>query len=124
MLNTVQGKFGPSLPLSSVPNTIEREYIETYQEAKTLDSSNRSEECIVPPDCPNPSLQNEAVESPVDMYVNAEMILPSSRNDGTSELCRVTNLAQNDQGEGLGSFNKNPLLNTQVYDIEDPDGKV
>ena len=59
----------------------------------------------MPPDCPNPSLKGEAVESPVDMYVNAKVIFPSSKNDGTNTLCRVTNLARNDQGESLGLYN-------------------
>ena len=52
------------------------------------------------------------------------MILPSSRNDGTSDLCRVTNLSRNNKGESLGTFDQNPLLNTQIYDVEDPEGKV
>ena len=42
-------------------------------------------------DCKNNLLENDAVESPVNMLINAEVMLPSVKNDGTSVLFQVKN---------------------------------
>ena len=86
-------------------------------------------EFVMPEDCPNPQLYEDKSESQVDClvhdyFVNIKLMLPSLREDGTADLCKVQRPACDDTNETIGDYNQNPLLNTQVYDVEDPDGNV
>ena len=103
--------------------------MELYKEALAADSKDLAGESLateppIPADCKNNSLEDNAVESPVDMLINAEVMLPSIKNDGTSVLFCVKNRSRNEKGECVGEFHENLLLNTQLYDVEDPDGNV
>ena len=100
-----------------------------YKEVVAEDLNELAEESIavepsIPADCKNNLLVDDAVESPVDMLINAEVMLPSVKNDGTSILFCVKNGSCIEEGECIGQYNENPLLNTQVYELEDSDGNV
>lgn len=118
-------RFRECLPICQNPkNNIDGEYYESYRVVLPEESGDCPEENTIPEDCLNPRLDNNEAESPVNMLINAEVMLISAKDDSTSVLCCVRNCSQNKQGEGIGDFNENPLLNTQVYDIEDVDGNV
>ena len=65
----------------------------------------------------------EADEFPdLDEYLNAEVVLPK---DGEyMQAARVIGRATNSDGNPVGTYDKNPILNTQVYDVMLPDGTI
>lgn len=116
MLQNAYKKFGECLPLPSNPNkNLQGWYLELYWEALAEESKKLAEELVaiepaILADCKNQLLENDAVESPVDMLINAEVMLPSVKNDGTSVLFCVKNRSQNEKGESIGEYNENPLV--------------
>ena len=117
MLQNAYKRFGECLPLCQNWNkNLEGEYLELYLEAFTEEL--KENELAIPANCLNPVLEHDAVESPVDMLINAEVMMLSVKNDGTSVLFQVKNQSLNEQGESIGEYHDNPLLNTQVYKLE------
>lgn len=85
MLQNAYKRFGKCLPLCSNPSkNLQSEYLELYWEALTKGS--KENKLAIPASCSNPVLENDAVESPINMLINAEVMLPSVNNDGTSVL--------------------------------------
>ena len=58
----------------------------------------------------------------LDLYLNAEVLLPQ---DGEyMKAARVIGRATNNDGEPVGMYDSNPILNTRVYDVMFPDGSI
>jgi len=57
-----------------------------------------------------------------NQYMDAEVMLPK---DGAHlQAARVIGRCKDKNGRVIGLFNKNPILNTQIYDVMFPDGSV
>ena len=56
-----------------------------------------------------------------DQWINAELNLPQGN---TMKSAKVISQSKNLDGEEVGSYNENPFLNTLVYDVQFPDGKI
>ena len=54
-----------------------------------------------------------------DLLVNAEVLLPHGE---ASQMAKVVRKAVDGDGKLIGSFDKNPILNSLVYEVEFPDG--
>ena len=61
------------------------------------------------------------VNSLTDILFRAEVLLPHGEEQVMANLLRKS---VDDDGQVIGAHNKNPLLNTLVYDVEFPDGDV
>ena len=60
--------------------------------------------------------------SDLDLYINAEVLLPK---DGEHmQAARVIEQARDEDGDVIGDYNVNPILNTRVYDVMFPDGSI
>lgn len=77
----------------------------------------------MPSNTNNPDLLSDEKENSIEYFMNMEVILPSTRRYG-SYLCQVCGLAHNDWMQTSSGFNNNPYLNTQVFNIEFPNGNV
>jgi len=112
MLQNAYRKFGECLPIPPDPNkNLQGRYLELYKEALAADSKDLAEESVsteppIPADCRNNFLEDNAVESPVDMLINAEVMLPSVKNDGTNVLFCVKNRSRNEKGECVGEYHE------------------
>ncbi|GFH50714.1 hypothetical protein CTEN210_07190 [Chaetoceros tenuissimus] len=58
----------------------------------------------------------------LDNYINAEVILPEK--DGTAVLTKVKGRKRDAEGNPVGKANENPILDTRVYQLQFPDGRV
>ena len=58
----------------------------------------------------------------LDGYINAEVILPDK--NGIPVLTKVKNRKRDSAGNPVGEHNDNPILDTRVYALEFPDGRV
>jgi hypothetical protein len=54
-----------------------------------------------------------------DALINAKVLLP---HEDSQTIAQVVEQAVNDEGRMIGTFNKNPLLNTLLYDCEFNEG--
>jgi len=57
-----------------------------------------------------------------DEYINSEVLLP--REGEHMQVARILKRSTNDNGALIGNANKNPILDTRVYDVMYPDGAV
>ena len=60
-------------------------------------------------------------KSLADMMINAEVLLP---HEETQHMAKVIRCTININGNIIGTFDENPVLNSLVYDVEFPDGTV
>ena len=61
-------------------------------------------------------------EAPLtDLLIHAEVHLPQGEE---MQCAKVLRRSKNENGEVIGTYNENPILNTLVYDVEFPDGDV
>jgi hypothetical protein len=58
----------------------------------------------------------------LDGYINAQVILPDK--DGIPVLTKVKSRKRDSEGNPVGDQNDNPILDTRVYELEFPDGRV
>eukprot|EP00970_Alexandrium_tamarense_P013767 scaffold3678_cov106-Alexandrium_tamarense.AAC.1 len=58
-------------------------------------------------------------QSLADTLINAEVLLPQGES---KQLAKVIRRSVDADGHVIGMFNKNPILNTLLYDVEFPDG--
>ena len=80
----------------------------------------------------NPYVDNEGIEEPTmpeadeiadyDRYIESEVLLP--RNGEELSSAKVISRVKDKNGKVKGSYNKNPILDTRVYDVMFPDGTV
>lgn len=70
-----------------------------------------------------PDLDDELPEAQVteDYLVNAEILLPRGAHE---EKARVVSRKRDRDGNPVGEGNKNPILDTRVYEVEFPDGST
>ena len=70
-----------------------------------------------------PELDDELkdVEASGDFLVNSEVLLPIGN---AQELARVLRRKRNLDGKPVGSAQTNPVLNTCVYGVHFPDGRM
>ena len=57
-----------------------------------------------------------------DAYVHAEVMLPN--DEGVMQMANVLGQSTNNDGDPIGEYDDNPMLNTRVYDVIFPDGVV
>jgi hypothetical protein len=58
----------------------------------------------------------------LDEYINAEIILPDK--EGIPVLTKVKSRKRDPAGDPIGTANSNPILDTRVYNLEFPDGRI
>lgn len=97
MLDLIYSKFGLCLPLDADTNPTAKEEV--------IDG-------IVPRDSSNPNLTANLDESPADLLIDAEVLFPNSRGGNESKLRFVQNLNQDPNGQTIGAYYSNPLMNT------------
>ena len=56
-----------------------------------------------------------------DMLLRAEVLLPQGEE---IKSAKVIARSKDDNGNVIGSYNENPLLNSIIYDVEFPDGEI
>lgn len=56
-----------------------------------------------------------------DRFIHAEVSLPQGEKLSSA---KVIGVSKDSNGDSVGLFNENPLLNTIIYDVEFPDGMV
>jgi len=67
--------------------------------------------------------QNEAYFDELDKYIGAKVVVLG--NDGIQNvLAEVKRRKRDAQGNLLGKQNENPILDTSVYELEFPDGRI
>ena len=66
--------------------------------------------------------EDEAYLSVLDEYINANVVLPGK--DGVEVLCKVKGRKRDSNGSLVGKYNQNPILDTRVFNVEHPDGRV
>ena len=61
-------------------------------------------------------------EKPItDLWINAELNLPQGEE---MRKAKVIGRSKNKNGEVIGTYDANPILNTTIYDVEFPDGEI
>ena len=79
-----------------------------------------------------PYVDNEGIEDPTmpeadviagyERYIESEVLLP--RNDKEMSSEKVVSWVKDKYVKVKGTYNKNPILDTRVYDVMFPDGAV
>ena len=79
-----------------------------------------------------PYVENEGIEESAmpeadaiadyNIYIESEVLLPRNGKEMSSE--KVVSRVKNKDGKVKGTYNKNPILDTRVYDVMFPDGAV
>ena len=79
-----------------------------------------------------PYVNNEGIEEPTmpeandivdyDRYIESEVLLP--RNGKKMNSAKVVSRVKYKDGKVKSTYNKNPILDTRVYDVMFPDGAV
>ena len=69
-------------------------------------------------------LQDETAETQKDLdtYIGSQVVLPDG--NGNEVLCRVKGRKRTSDGAIIGTYNSNPILDTRVFDVEYPDGRI
>ena len=70
-------------------------------------------------DAPNMDVESEEF----DKFLGVHIEIPSSDGEG-KVLARVTGRKRDGDGNMIGTFNENPILNTAIYEVESPDGTI
>ena len=58
----------------------------------------------------------------LDLYLNAEMLLP--KNGEHIQAARVVGRSTGGDGKPIGEYNRNPILDTRIYNVMFPDGMI
>lgn len=69
-------------------------------------------------------LQNEtsSTQEDLDKYIGSQIVLHDE--NGQEVLCRVKGRKRTSNGDAVGQYNPNPILDTRLFDVEYPDGRV
>ena len=124
---------------SSVEDKIGNYRQPTYDEAKpesiyyhafgdTSDIDDNAEFVNVTPsgeliDAPLVADQNDAYFDDLDEYINTQVVVPG-RDGATNVLARVARRKRDSSGNLIGKSNSNPILDSRIYELEFPDGRV
>lgn len=65
---------------------------------------------------------SEAYQEALDTYLGAQVVVPGK--DSQPILAKVKKRKRDSMGNAVGSSNANPILDTRVYELEFPDGRV
>ena len=65
---------------------------------------------------------NDAYLETLDEYIGAEIVIPG--RDGLPVLTKVKKRKRDASGVPIGESNPNPILDTRIYEVEFPDGRV
>jgi len=80
------------------------------------------EPIIIPEEDPIDATGKAVFEKPfTDMLIHAEVLLPQGEN---LQFAKVQGRSKDLDGNAIGSFDDNPLLNSIIYNVEFPDGAV
>ena len=61
-------------------------------------------------------------ENPItDIWIHAELNLPQGE---VMKRVKLVRLSKDEDGNIIGKYDNNPMLNTMVYDVELPDGNI
>ena len=66
--------------------------------------------------------QEEQQFTDLDEYISVEVLLPDK--DGNEVLCKVKSRKCDAEGHAIGAYHQNPILNTRIFQVEHPDGRV
>ena len=55
-------------------------------------------------------------------YIRAQVLLPN--REGIEVLCKVRGKKRNSNGTLIGVYNANPILDTRIFQVEHPNGRV
>ena len=115
----IQKKLGDSMslpkPALETPMPLDHEY---------------DDQCIVEEEAPPAFDDTDPVDSNgvpyseqslYDRLIHAEVALPQGE---TMQMAKVRGVAVDADGNKVGTFHENPMLNTVIYDVEFPDGMV
>ena len=77
---------------------------------------------FIPDDDPVDATGKAVYEQPfTDMLLNAEVLLPQGEE---MKAAKVIRRSKNTDGDIVGKYHVNPMLNTLAYDVEFPDGSI
>jgi hypothetical protein len=108
-------KFGDSMTLPPVPISPDKEAFIPYEDDET-------EPTQMPDSDPVDATGHTICEQPLsDRLIHAELTLPQGEKMMNA---KVIGRHKDKNGNIIGSFNENPILNTIVYDVEFPDGAM
>ena len=65
---------------------------------------------------------DDAYIDSLDKYIRAEVVVPGK--DSPSVLAKIRNRKRDTSGIPIGEANQNPILDTRIYEVEFPDGRV
>ena len=66
--------------------------------------------------------ETSSTQRDLDTYIGAQVVLPGE--DGHEVLCRVKGRKRTADGRLIGDFNPNPILDTRVFEVEYPNGRI
>ena len=66
--------------------------------------------------------ETEKVQKDLDDYIGSQVLLPNA--EGVEVLCRVKGRKRDSAGTLIGQYNSNPILDTRIFNVEYPDGRV
>ena len=66
--------------------------------------------------------QDEQHMKDLDKYIDAKVLLPNQ--EGMEVLCTVKGRKRNAEGVAIGEYHQNPILDTHIFQVEHPDGRV
>ena len=66
--------------------------------------------------------ETKATQKDQDEYINDQVVFPNS--NGVEVLCRVKGRKYNTGGSIIDNYNSNPIIDTRIFDVEYPDGRI
>jgi len=88
----------------------------------TDEDGEHDEPIVIPEEDPVDATGKAIFEKPfTDMLIHAEVLLPQGEN---MQSAKVQGRSKDLDGNTIGSFANNPLLNSIIYDVEFPDGAI
>ena len=66
--------------------------------------------------------ETEQTQQDLDKYTGRQLVLHDG--EGNEVLCRVKGRKRHSNGTQIGEYNPNPILDTRLFDVEYPDGRV
>ena len=67
---------------------------------------------------------NETYLEQLDQYIGAKVVIPGTTNGIEPILATIKGRKRDHQGNPIGSPNVNPILDTRVYELQFPDGRI
>ena len=60
--------------------------------------------------------QDDQMQADLDEYINAKVLLPNK--DGIEVLCKVKGRKRDAEGNAVGDYHQNPILDTRIFQVE------